>query len=54
MKITRNESGVAPIAKSVTTSLNDVPAENKTEHVVAGKLAPQQGPMQAARNSGSG
>lgn len=49
MKITRNETGVAPIAKSVTTSLNDMPAENKTEHAAVGKKSTQQGAMQAAQ-----
>lgn len=48
MKITRNEPGVAPVTKSVTTSLNDTPvAQGKTPAVKADEPS-AQGPMQAA------
>jgi len=48
MKITRNEPGVAPVTKPVTTSLNDTPvAQGKTPVVKADEQS-VQGPMQAA------
>jgi flagellar biosynthesis anti-sigma factor FlgM len=48
MKITRNETGVAPVAKPVTASLNDAPATNKSERAPRSENA-TQGPMQAAQ-----
>lgn len=49
MKITRNETGIAPVAKSVTTSLNDAPVATKNERAAVRSDKTEQGPMQAAQ-----
>lgn len=49
MKITRNETGIAPVAKSVTASLNDAPTTSKNERAATRTESQAQGPMQAAQ-----
>ncbi|EJL87150.1 flagellar biosynthesis anti-sigma factor FlgM [Pantoea sp. BIGb0393] len=49
MKITRNETGVAPVAKPVTAALNDAPAAAKSDRAAARSDNAAQGPMQTAQ-----
>lgn len=49
MKITRNETGIAPVAKSVTASMNDAATSTKNEPAPARSESSAQSPMQAAQ-----
>jgi flagellar biosynthesis anti-sigma factor FlgM len=49
MKITRNEAGIAPVAKPVTASLNDAPTTLKREAAPVRSENSVQSPMQAAQ-----
>jgi flagellar biosynthesis anti-sigma factor FlgM len=49
MKIIRNQTGVAPVTKSVTTSLNDAPNAQNTERAAARNNKASEGQLQTAQ-----
>lgn len=49
MKIIRNQTGVAPVTKSVTASLNDAPTKPNSEHTMVRGDSESQSQMQAAQ-----
>lgn len=49
MKITRTETGVTPVTKSVTTSLNDASVAPKAEPAPARSSGADQTPLQSAQ-----
>ncbi|WP_343550777.1 flagellar biosynthesis anti-sigma factor FlgM [Pantoea sp.] len=49
MKIISNQTGIAPVTKSVTASLNDTPAKPQSGRATTTRDKESQAPLQAAQ-----